>query len=190
MKRLIAGLTVLVLAGSLAACGGQPATTTGPAVTAKWGPEVDLSGSTVYSATLTPSASPGGVIAFKSVRDGRIRTFSAYRFTGFEGPGAAIVSVGRGAVDASWSLPGSGTWLKRGRALLPPGSQAFATGWSGGAIGQGQLDGEQILWAQERYVGATPSAGEMPMDLGALVEASREHPSRTSYCLTLELEAP
>jgi hypothetical protein len=190
VKRLVAGLAVLVLAGFLAACGGQSATTIRPAVTASWGPEVDLSRGTVYSATLTLSVSPAGVIAFKSVRAGRVRTFSAYRFTGFEGPGAAIVSVGRGAVDASWSLPGSGTWLKRSRALLPRGSKAFGTGWSGSTIEEGQFDGERILWAQERYVGAAPSAGEMPMELEALVEASRRHPSRTSYCLTLQLTAP
>ena len=190
MTRLIAGLAVLVLAAVLAACGQESAALTAPSVAARWGPAVDLSGGIVYSATLTPTGVPSGVIALKSVQDGRVRTLDSYRFTGLEGPGAALVSVGRHAIEASWSLPGSGIWLKRGRTLLPSGSKVFATGYSGATIRQGELEGERVLWAQERYVGTPPSAGEMPIELAALVESSRQHPERMSYCLTLELGAP
>lgn len=190
MRRLIAGPAVLVLAGLLAACGGQSPATDGPAVTASWAPEVDLAESTVYTATLRPVRAPAGVIAFKSIRAGRVRTLSAYRFTGLEGPGAAIVSVGRRAIDASWSLPGSGAWLKSAPARLLQGSKPFVTAWSGATIAAGESEGERILWAQERYLGASPSSGELPMgELAALVDASRQHPARTLYCLTLELEA-
>ena len=186
MRRLIPCLVVLVL-GVLAGACGQSDTTAGPTVDASWAPEV-LASPTVYAVTLSPSGSPSGVIAFKAVRDGRVETLSAYRFRGLEGPGVALVEVGRRVIEASWTLPGSGEWLERGRASLPPGSQPYLTAWSGATFGPDELDGERVLWVQERSAGASPTSGGTPMELAALVTASTQHPESTSYCLTLQLE--
>ena len=186
MRRLIASLAVLVLAVLAGAC-GQSDTLAGPAVSASWAPDVDDS-PTVYSVMLTPSASPSGVIALKAIRNGRVETVSGYRFNDLEAPGVALVEVGPRVIEASWTLPGSGEWLARGRASLPPGSQPYLTAWSGERLGPGELEGERVLWTQERYTGVSPSSGSAPMELAALVSASTQHPQSTFCCLTLELE--
>ena len=64
------------------------------------------------------------------------------------------------------------------------------TAYSGRAIETMNGDGEQTIWAHERYRGSPPSAGSLPMgDFASLVSDSLEHPRRTVYCLTLEVKA-
>jgi hypothetical protein len=187
MKRLIAGLAVLVLAGLATAC-GQAAGPSGPAVTVAWAPDSgQLDG--VYSATLTPTASPSGLISLKVVRDGRVRTLASYRFRGMHSPGAVRIRLASRAVDASWTLPGSGAGKNGGHVAIPPWSQASAESESSGAV-QPDGIGEVIVWAHTHYDGSWPSAsGQAANSFAALVSESVQDPRRTVYCLTLKVDA-
>lgn len=184
MKRLATALTMVVVAVLAAACGENAVT--GPAVSVSWTPETDGAAGTVYSVALTPSGAPSGVLALKAVRGGRARTIAASRFSGLEGAGSATVTVTGGVIEASWLLSGSGR--RYGRVSLPSGSRTFATAWHGTTLVSGEPDGECVLWAQERFTGAWPANGSTPVDFTALASASTQHPRRTTYCLTLELE--
>lgn len=187
MKRLIAGLAVLVLAALAAAC-GQAAGPAGQGVTVTWAPDSgQLDG--VYSATLAPTADPSGVIALKVVHDGRVRTLARYRFRGLHSPGAVRVRLASRAIVASWTLPGSGVGKDGGHVAIPPWSQASADSKSSGAVRPDGI-GEVILWAHTHYAGAWPSSsGQSANSFAALVGESTRDPRRTVYCLTLSLDA-
>jgi hypothetical protein len=155
-------------------------------VSVAWAPGNAVYG--VQSATLTPTGSPGGVIALKVVREGQVRTLAKYRFRALRGLGSVQLDVVRRAIDASWSLPGSGTGSDGQRVEMPRGSRAFDNATSGNLVEPGE-DGEQTIWAQTRYVGAMPSGGGLSMgSFDGLVSDSLQYPRRTIYCLTLRLD--
>jgi hypothetical protein len=183
VKRLMAGLAVLVLAALAAACGQS-----GPAVTVAWAPDAGTSG--VYSGTLTPHGSPSGVIALKVVHDGGVKTIARYRFRALEGPGSARVTATGRAIDTSWSLPGSGAGPKAAHAAIPRRLRGSGASWSGSTVGPHEMGEEETVWSQERALGSPPSGDGLVMgSFAALVRESVQYPRRTVYCLTLDVEA-
>jgi hypothetical protein len=186
MKRLITGLAVLVMMLIGAGCGaGEPS---GPAITVAWDPDGDAAGA--MTATLTPEESPGGTLAFQLVRDGHMRTLARYRFLALTSPGTAQLEVGRRAIDAVWTLPGGGAGKEGVHVSLPRGSRSFGTAWSGSEISPQDGGGKRVIWAESRYVGRLPDDDSLPMgSLDSLIANSLEYPRRTTYCLTLEVEA-
>jgi len=170
-----------VLAGGC----GEPE---GPGVSVAWEPVVTVIGTA--SATLTPQGAPGGVIALKLVRDGRVRTLARHRFQRLTAPGTARLEVGGRSIGVTWTLPGGGSGADGAEVLAPRGSKAFAAATSGRLFEPDEFDGEWVLWAQERCTGPQPSSDSLPMGtLSSVVTGSRRQPRVTVYCLTLEVEA-
>jgi len=191
MTRLVTGLAVLALLALCAGC-GQTATTgpSGPAVAVAWTPESGQLGG-AYSASLTPTDSPSGVIALKVVHDGNVRTLATYRFRSLQRPGSVQVKTARHTIAVSWILPGSGTGQRRGRVSISRRLHTDGAAWSSGSVNPRSGLEEETIWEQE-YARSWPEAGYSGMTIGsfeALVSDSIQYWHRTAYCLTLKVEA-
>ena len=187
MKRLIAGLAVLVLAALASAC-GQASTVSGPSVDVAWEQGAGADG--FYSAALTPADGPSGVIALKVVHGGTVKTVARYRFSALQSSGSLQVQASGRSITATWKLPG-GAGPKVARLAIPERMRGSDSSWSGGTVSRGDGLGEQTIWEQERALGHPPS-GSSSMTIGsfeALVRDSAQYSQRTAYCLTLTVEA-
>jgi hypothetical protein len=186
VKRLIAGLAVLMLAVLASGC-GQSTAVSGPAVEVAWEQGTGFDG--VWEATLTPRQAPRGVLALKVVQDGSVRTVAWYRFTALAGRGSVRVTASPHSIVVSSHLPGSGKGQRTMQLVIGPRMKDSGAAWSGSSVGPSDL-GEETIWEQERALGHPPT-GNSGMTIGsfeALVRDSTQYPKRTAYCLTLEVE--
>ncbi len=187
MKRLIAGLAVLVLAVLASAC-GQSSAVSGPSLDVAWDQGTGAGG--LYSAALTPADGPSGVIALKVVHDGTVRTVARCRFSPLRSTGSFQVQAEARSITATLKLPG-GVGPKVARLAILERMRGSDTAWSGSTISREGGLGEQTIWEQERALGHPPT-GNSSMTIGsfeALVRDSIQYPKRTAYCLTLKVDA-
>jgi hypothetical protein len=191
VKRFAVYLAVLALLPLAVACGGC----SHPSLIVNSVPLLKFQDREIQTFTLSATGKPSGVIALKSVQSGRIETLLSFRFNDMEGAGSAAVEVTGRTIDACWSLPVVAVhdfWLPNGPVAFPAGSTLEATGCRPDyTIGPTDRTGEQILWIQIRYVGEQPFGvrpNEMAGDFTAVVDASKQRPAETAYCLTLEVD--
>jgi hypothetical protein len=184
VKRLIAGLAVLVLAVLATGC-GQPAPPPGPAVDVAWQQGTGFGG--VWDATLTAQHDPHGVLALKVVHDGSARTVAWYRFDTLSSPGSVRVKASSHSIVVASRLPGTGKGQRTMQLVIGPRMRGSGAAWSGTSVGSNDL-GEQTIWEQERALGHEPSGDGMVIgSFDALVRDSVQFPQRTAYCLTLKV---
>jgi hypothetical protein len=184
VKRLIAGLAVLVLAVLAAAC-ATPSGDSGPAMEVTWDQGTGFDG--LYSAAVNPSGGPSGVIALKVVHDGTVTTAARSRFPSLQGRGSVQVQATRRRITVRWSPAGGGSPQVL-RLAIPARLRGSDAAWSGSTLSRD--DGEQTIWEQERTLNGSPSGDGMTIgSFAALVGDSVQYPRRTAYCLTLAVEA-
>lgn len=192
MKRLAACLGVLVLLFLTAACGTESEASSQPSVAVKAGPTLEFEGRDVYVFTLSPSGRPSGTLALKSVAAGSVTTLDQHRFVAMEATGSVALEVSPRGIDVAWDTPPVGASLAGGPVAFPAGSQSGMVVWTSSATyGPADTAGEQVFWVQGRYLGEPPDSDSDAA--GAFLDTvsrSAQQPARTSYCLTISVDAP
>jgi hypothetical protein len=190
VKRLSACLAAGVLLALASACGGIGATS-GPSVAVKPGPILETQGHKIYVFLLTPTGKPSGVVALRSVRDGRVQTVDHVRFTAMTAMGSAAVEVEGRRILGFWTIPSEETASAQRSATIPARSVSDGTAWAGLTAAPARIDAEQVFWTQDRYNRTSPATGGTLCGgpFSAVVRASKETPAKTSYCLTIQVDA-
>ena len=161
-----------------------------PSVAVTDGPTLQYPGQEVYVFLLKPTGRPSGVAALYSVKDGRARQLGYIRFNGMKGMGSAAVEVTSRGIAPSWKMPSGDYASATGFTSFPARSVSFGTAWAAGTVTNAFSAAGQtpwVFWTQDRYIGTTPSSGGTLCggSLDAVVRASKETPTKTSYCLTI-----
>jgi hypothetical protein len=192
VKRFIALLVGCVLLATAVACGGSASGAKPASVTVKPGPILETDGHKVYVFLLAPTGKPSGVVALKSVRDGRVRTIDHVRFTAMTGAGSVAVEVEGRRILAFWAIPSKETASAQRSETLPARSVSDMTAWGSLTATPEATDAEQAFWTQDRYNRPPPDTGGTLCGgpFSAVVRASKETPAKTSYCLTIKLVIP
>jgi hypothetical protein len=190
VKRLIACLAAGALLVLASACGGITVKS-GPSVTVKPGPILETQGHKIYVFLLTPSGKPSGVVALKSVRDGRVQTIDHVRFTAMTEAGSAAVEVDGHRILGFWTIPSEETASAQRSATFAARSVSDMTAWAGLTAAPEQTDAEQAFWSQDRYNRTPPATGGTLCGgpFTAVVRASKATPAKTTYCLTIKVDA-
>ena len=188
MKRLVVCLAVFALLPQAAACGGHVR----QSVTVRGVPLLQFHDREISTFALSTTGKPSGVIAFKSVQNGRVETLGSLRFDNLEGAGSAAVEVTGRAIEACWNLPMAASPPPGSPVALPVGSTVAPTGSRGDrTMGATGPTGEQVLWIQIRVSGEQPAGintGWVAGDFTSVVSTSKQQPAETAYCLTLEVD--
>jgi hypothetical protein len=187
VRRLTIVLGALVFLVSVGACGGsqpqQAATPSAQSLAVKFDLTIPLRGHRVTGITLTPSGLPSGVVALKTVHDGRVTTIGSQRFHRLNDTSYLAVQISSHDIELGWSIQDARSSC----------SVEFPTGscWAGGSYGNFTMSPPETATAitLTRDVGKTSADGSAVNDVSVeSVAASKKYPTETAYCVTITLD--
>jgi hypothetical protein len=143
--------------------------------------------SEVWVFDVLPSGGPSGVLALKSVHDGRVKTWGTLRFHDLKRTGTAAVLVTGNSIETFFSAGGSLADLASVVAEKTVGETAFTSTTLHSPVEAGH---EEDFWLQNRFPGQQSSSETLAsgVDLSVVVSNSLQTPTMTSYCITVSVD--
>ena len=174
-----------------ASCGSSPHPAH-PSVALKLAANVSFAHSDVYVFELLPTDSPSGIVAFKSVHDGHVKTLGSLRFQDMRQQGSVAVQCTSRTLDVAFDA--DGIQSHGGPAVFPANTVAGGTAWTSSDVAmpdevdEGPGWKESDFWVQDRWSPRQTSGGQPVGDFAGVVQDSRMMPADTSYCLTISVD--
>jgi hypothetical protein len=170
-----------------ASCGShQPS----PSVALKLAAHLTFAHSEVYVFDLVPTASPSGIVALKSVHDGRATTLGSLRFRDMRRAGSVAVQCTSRTLEAAFAA--NGIQSHGGLAVFPANTVAGGTAWTASGVADAPDAGpgwqESDFWVVGRWSPQQTTGGQLVGDFSGVVADSRTTPADTSYCLTISID--
>lgn len=192
MRSLSICLCALALLATLGACGksAPQQATTAPSLAVTVDLTIQFKGHRTTTISLVPAGHPSGVVALKAVHDGHLVTVGSQRFSRLDDPGYLMVQVSARDIELGWNIPqGKQSAESSCRTLIPVGATLAGADYANDTLDSETEAGGQTVWDLTLDVGKATTDGMGVSDASAAaVRQSKNFPTETAYCVTVDLD--